>query len=148
MSLIGIHHKILESNTRFQDFLCLVPDFKVAQDPLINIPRGVMFISWLRNSLHKPPTPNVMKLFAHKFIQTLMYNLATIAAIVVGLCQFAVRAWNENNGTQKTRKVIQTVLAFIDTLIDRSKVYFAESEAAAAVPVAQVATKSPKRPQG
>ena len=107
-----------------------------------------MFDSWLRNSLHKPPTPNVMKLFAHKFIQTLMYNLATIAAIVIGVCQFLIRAWNENNGTQKTRKVIQTVLAFIDTLIDRSKVYFAESEAAAAVPVAPVSTKSPKRPQG
>jgi hypothetical protein len=86
--------------------------------------------------------------FYWTFIDTLILNLATIAAIVIGVCQFAVRAWNDNNGTQKTRKVIQTVLAFIDTLIDRSKVYFAESEAAAAVPVAQVPTKSPKRPQG
>jgi len=85
--------------------------------------------------------------FYWTFIDTLIYNVATIAAIVVGVSQFLIRAWNENNGTQKTRKVIQTVLAFIDTLIDRSKVYFAESEAAAAVPVAPLPTKSPKRPQ-
>jgi hypothetical protein len=82
-----------------------------------------------------------MKLFAHKFIQTLMYNLATIAAIVIGVCQFLIRAWNENNGTQKTRKVIQTVLAFIDTLIDRSKVYLAEPTT---VPVQQGSTKRAK----
>jgi len=82
-----------------------------------------------------------MKLFAHKFTQTLMYNLATIAAIVVGLSQFLIRAWNENNGTQKTRKVIQTVLAFIDTLIEHSKTYLAEPTT---VPVQQGSTKRAK----
>ena len=82
-----------------------------------------------------------MKLFAHKFTQTLILNLATIAAIVVGVCQFLIRAYNENNGTQKTRKVIQTVLAFVDTLIEHGKVYFAEPPA---VPVQQGSTKRAK----
>lgn len=64
-------------------------------------------------------TTNIMKLFASKFYQTLVLNVATIAAIVVGLYQFAVRAFNENNGPQKTRKVMQTVLQFVDTIITK-----------------------------
>ena len=60
-----------------------------------------------------------MKLFASKFYQTLVLNVATIAAIVVGLVQFAVRAYNENNGEEKTRKVIQTVLQFVNTIITK-----------------------------
>jgi len=86
--------------------------------------------------------------FYWTFIETLIYNVATIAAIVVGVSQFLIRAFNDNNGADKTRKVMQTVLRFVDTLIERSKVYLAESEAAAAVPVAPLPTKSPKRPQG
>ena len=58
-----------------------------------------------------------MKLFASKFYQTLVLNVATIAAIVVGLYQFAVRAFNENNGAEKTRKVIQTVLQFVNAIV-------------------------------
>jgi hypothetical protein len=79
--------------------------------------------------------------FYWTFIDTLIYNVATIAAIVIGVCQFLIRAWNDNNGTQKTRKVIQTVLAFIDTLIERSKVYLAEPTT---VPVQQGSTKRAK----
>ena len=60
-----------------------------------------------------------MKLFASKFYQTLVLNVATIAAIVVGLYQFGVRAFNDNNGPQKTRKVMQTVLQFVDTIITK-----------------------------
>ena len=60
-----------------------------------------------------------MKLFASKFYQTLVLNVATIAAIVVGLVQFAVRAYNENNGEEKTRKVMQTVLQFVDTIVTK-----------------------------
>ncbi len=82
-----------------------------------------------------------MKLFASKFYQTLLFNLATIAAIVVGLYQFAVRAYNENNGNEKVRKVIQTVLVFVDTIVEHGKVYFADP-----VPVAKVTTKRTKRP--
>ena len=60
-----------------------------------------------------------MKLFASKFYQTLVLNVATIAAIFVGIVQFAVRSFNENNGAEKTRKVIQTVLAFVDTIVGK-----------------------------
>jgi hypothetical protein len=67
-------------------------------------------------------TTKYMKLFASKFYQTLVLNVATIAAIVVGLYQFAVRAFNENEGPEKTRKVIQTVLQFVDTIITKLQV--------------------------
>ena len=82
-----------------------------------------------------------MKLFASKFIQTLMFNIATITAIVVGTVQFAVRAYKENNGDEKVRKVMQTVLQFVDTIVEQGKVVFADP-----VPVAQVSTKRTKRP--
>jgi F0F1-type ATP synthase membrane subunit a len=78
-----------------------------------------------------------MKLFVTKFYQTLILNVATIAAIVVGIVQFAVRAYKENNGPEKVRKVMQTVLKFVDTLVQHSKVYFAEP-AAVIVPVRKV----------
>lgn len=83
-----------------------------------------------------------MKLFASKFYQTLVFNIATIAAIVVGLYQFAVRAFNENNGQEKIRKMMQTVLQYIDTLVNYGKVYF---EDPAPVTVARVSTKRTKR---
>ena len=59
--------------------------------------------------------------FYWKFIDTLIYNIATIAAIVVGLYQFLIRAYNENNGNEKIRKVTIRALFFINTLT--SKVY-------------------------
>lgn len=58
-----------------------------------------------------------MKLFASKFYQTLVLNVATIAAIVVGLYQFAVRAFNENDGAEKVRHVIQTFLQFVNIIV-------------------------------
>ena len=67
-------------------------------------------------------TTNIMKLFASKFYQTLVLNVATIAAIVVGLYQFAVRAFNENEGPQKVRHVIRIVLLFVDTIITKLQV--------------------------
>jgi F0F1-type ATP synthase membrane subunit a len=82
-----------------------------------------------------------MKLFTEKFIQTLMFNVATIAAIVVGLCQFAVRAYNENNGNEKVRKVMQTVLQFVDTIVEHGKVVFADP---VTVPVQQQSIKRAK----
>ena len=81
-----------------------------------------------------------MKLFVTKFYQTLILNVATIAAIVVGIVQFAVRAYKENNGTEKTRKVMQTVLQFVDSIVEHGKVYFAEP-----VPVEKVAQRRSKR---
>lgn len=82
-----------------------------------------------------------MKLFASKFTQTLLFNLATISAIVVGIVQFAVRAYNENNGNEKVRKVMQTVLVFINTNSERLMVQLTEP----VVTVAKPPTKLTKR---
>jgi uncharacterized membrane protein SirB2 len=76
--------------------------------------------------------------FYWAFIDTLILNVATIAAIVVAVCQFLIRAWNENNGNEKVRKVMQTVLQFVDTLIQHSKVFFADP---VTVPVQQQSKK-------
>ena len=67
--------------------------------------------------LHFPSPQNIMKLFASKFYQTLVLNVATIAAIVVGLYQFAVRAFNENDGAEKVRHVIRIVLQFVNIIV-------------------------------
>ena len=77
-----------------------------------------------------------MKLFASKFYQTLILNVATISAITVGIIQFAVRSYQENNGTEKIRKVIQTVLAFIDNIVKQL-----QQELNTDVPVVKVAQK-------
>jgi membrane-associated PAP2 superfamily phosphatase len=62
-----------------------------------------------------------MKLFSNKFIQTLIHNVATIAAIVVGIAQFLVRAYKENNGDQKVRQFVIRILHLVNTLT--SKIY-------------------------
>ena len=81
-----------------------------------------------------------MKLFASKFYQTLILNVATIAAIVVGTVLFLVRSFKENNGPEKVRKVMQTVLQFVDSIVEHGKVYFADP-----VPVEKVAQRRTKR---
>ena len=81
-----------------------------------------------------------MKLFASKFYQTLVLNIATIAAIVVGLYQFAVRAYDENNGAKKTRKVIQTVLQFVNDIATQLQSFIDID-----VPVVKLAQKTTKR---
>ena len=79
-----------------------------------------------------------MKEFTDKFIQTLVFNVATIAAIVVAIVQFSIRAWKENNGNEKVRVVINNILRVLDDIIDRAK-------NATAVPVVEVAPKTTKR---
>jgi hypothetical protein len=81
-----------------------------------------------------------MKLFAAKFYQTLVLNIVTIAAIVVGSVQFAVRSFNDNNGAEKTRKVIQTVLQFVDNIVEKL-----QAQLDTDVPVVKVAQKTTKR---
>ena len=87
-----------------------------------------------------------MKLFVSKFYQTLVFNVATICAIVVGLSQFLIRAYNDNNGNEKIRKVTIRVLFFVNTLT--SKVYASLShelpEVVETVPVAKVAQRRAK----
>ena len=81
-----------------------------------------------------------MKDFASKFYQTLLINVATISAIVVGIVQFSVRAYKENNGSEKVRKVIQTVLQFIDTIVEQLQALVNTD-----VPEVKVARKTTKR---
>ena len=81
-----------------------------------------------------------MKLFVTKFYQTLILNVATITAIVVGIVQFLVRAYKENNGPEKTRKVMQTVLQFVDTIVEQL-----QAQLNTDVPVVKVAQKTTKR---
>ncbi len=78
--------------------------------------------------------------FYWTFIDTLIYNLATIAAIMVGLSQFLIRAFVDNNGADKTRKVMQTVLRFVDTSVDKL-MPLVDTD----VPVVKVAQKKTKR---
>lgn len=88
-----------------------------------------------------PPSHQlIMKLFASKFYQTLVFNVATLAAIVVGIVQFAVRSFNENNGKERVRKVTQTVLRFVDTIVGQLLVLVNTD-----VPVVKVAQKTTKR---
>lgn len=64
--------------------------------------------------------------FYWKFVDTLVYNIATISAVIVGMIQFLIRSFNENNGEVKVRKFINQVLslvnrftAFVDTQVNK-----------------------------
>ena len=83
-----------------------------------------------------------MKLFITKFYQTLVFNIATLSAIVVGILQFAVRSYQKNNGNEKIRKMMQTVLRFLNALIRHLEVVFADPTP---VTVSKVAQRRPKR---
>jgi heme/copper-type cytochrome/quinol oxidase subunit 2 len=78
--------------------------------------------------------------FYWSFVNTLILNVATIAAIVVGIVQFLVCAYKDNNGAQKTRKVIQTVLQFVDKIVSQL-LPLVDTD----VPVVEVAQKTTKR---
>lgn len=81
-----------------------------------------------------------MKLFASKFYQTLILNVATIAAIAVGIVQFAVRSFKQNNDAEKVRKVIRIVLRFVDSIVSKL-LPLVDTD----VPVVEVAQKTTKR---
>jgi hypothetical protein len=59
--------------------------------------------------------------FYWKFVDTLIKNIATISAVVVGVVQFLVRSFNENNGREKVRAATLQFLKFVDTLIEFGK---------------------------
>jgi hypothetical protein len=81
-----------------------------------------------------------MQDYYKNFYQTLIFNVATISAIVVGVFQYSVRAFNENNGKEMVLKVMQTVLAFVDTIVSQLQVQLNDD-----VPVVKVAQKTTKR---
>ena len=59
--------------------------------------------------------------FYWKFIDTFVKNIATISAIIVGVSQFLIRAFNENDGREKVRVATLQFLKFVDTLIEFGK---------------------------
>ena len=83
--------------------------------------------------------------FYWKFVDTLAYNIATIAAIVVAVVQFTIRAFNENDGVNKVRKFINQTLFFVNR--STSFVYGLVNANALPVPAIQEVkvTKTKKR---
>lgn len=49
-------------------------------------------------------------------LQIALYHLATVCAIVVGSVQYFVRAYNDNNGTEKVKNFTLSVLTFINNV--------------------------------
>lgn len=66
--------------------------------------------------------------FYWKFVDTLVHNIATISAIVVGVIQFFIRSFNENNGREKVRVATLQFLKFVDTLIEFGKAQLSPAE--------------------
>ena len=52
--------------------------------------------------------------FFWKFVDTLVRNVATISAIIVGVSQFMIRAFNENDGANKVRKFVNQTLFIVN----------------------------------
>jgi len=59
-----------------------------------------------------------MQNYTQKFYQTLIFNVATISAIIVGISQFAVRNFNDNNGKEKVRQFILQVVKFMNNVLE------------------------------
>jgi hypothetical protein len=66
--------------------------------------------------------------FYWKFVDTLVHNIATISAIVVGVIQFLIRSFNENNGRDKVRVATLQLLKFVDTMIEFGKTQLSLAE--------------------
>lgn len=80
--------------------------------------------------------------FYWTFVDTLVKNVATISAIVVGVVQFFIRSFNENNGREKVRVATLQFLKFVDTLIEFGK---AQLSPADVVEQPATVTKNKKR---
>ena len=68
--------------------------------------------------------------FFKSFVNTLVFNLATIAAVIVGLVSYAYRAarvWYANGGKQDLINNACKVLAFVNKLSER--VYYTLEDA-------------------
>ena len=87
--------------------------------------------------------------FYWKFVDTLVYNIATISAFVVGVTQFLIRAYKENDGANKVRKGINQTLFFVNKLTSAAYDYankdVFETPAKVEVKVTKTRTRSNKR---
>jgi hypothetical protein len=52
--------------------------------------------------------------FYWTFVDTLVKNVATISAFVVGVSQFLIKSFNENDGASKVRKFINQTLFVVN----------------------------------
>lgn len=52
-----------------------------------------------------------------KYIQITIYYSVTICAIIIGTVQYMISAFNNNNGAEKVRNIIKTILVFMNTII-------------------------------
>ena len=52
--------------------------------------------------------------FYWKFVDTLVKNIATISAVVVGVSLFLIRIFNENDGASKVRKFVNQTLFVVN----------------------------------
>lgn len=74
-----------------------------------------------------------LEIKSNRFIQTLIYNVATICAVIVAVFQFCSRKYRENNMNEKIRKFTHYTLNVADSMIEKAK------ESTADVPVLEVA---------
>mgnify|MGYP006276096617 CR=1 FL=1 len=81
--------------------------------------------------------------FYWKFVDTLVYNVATICGFIVGLSQFLIRAYNENNGADKVRKFVNQSLLLANKATSAAYVYANQDafEQPAEVKVTQTRTR-------
>jgi hypothetical protein len=84
--------------------------------------------------------------FYWTFIDTLVKNIATISAIFVGVTQFLIRSFNENNGREKVRVATLQFLKFVDTLIEFGKAQLSPADVVEQPQVVSaIVTKTKKR---
>jgi hypothetical protein len=80
-----------------------------------------------------------------KFVDTLVYNVATICGFIVALSQFLIRAYNENDGANKVRKFVNQSLLFLNKATTAAYDYTSQVVVEEPVKVTQTSTRSRKR---
>jgi hypothetical protein len=83
--------------------------------------------------------------FYWKFVDTLVYNVATICGFIVALSQFLIRAYNENDGANKVRKFVNQSLLFLNKATTAAYDYSSQVVVEEPAKVTQTSTRSRKR---
>ena len=77
----------------------------------------ILIMKNFTNTFMKMFNNKMMQITDNQMIQKVLFNVATICAIIVGVITFALKAFNENNGAEKVRNFTLTVLDFVDDII-------------------------------
>ena len=83
--------------------------------------------------------------FYWKFVDTLVYNVATICGFIVALSQFLIRVYNENDGANKVRKFVNQSLLFLNKATTAAYDYTSQVVVEEPAKVTQTSTRSRKR---